>query len=50
MEPILIKKGASIGANSTILPDVVIGEIAMIGTGSIVVKNVKNNERVIGVK
>lgn len=35
-----IKKGASIGANSTILPGVTIGEYAMIGAGSVVTKEI----------
>jgi UDP-2-acetamido-3-amino-2,3-dideoxy-glucuronate N-acetyltransferase len=39
----IIKKGASIGANSTILPGVTIGENAMIGAGSVVTKNVPDN-------
>ena len=43
LEPILIKKGASIGANSTILPGVTIGENAMIGAGSVICKNVEPN-------
>lgn len=36
----IIKKGASIGANSTIIGGVTIGEYAMIGAGSVVTKNV----------
>lgn len=36
----VVKNGASIGANSTILPGIIIGENAMIGAGSVVVKNV----------
>ena len=36
-----IRKGASIGANATILCGIEIGEYAMIGAGSVVVKNVK---------
>ena len=36
-----ICKGASIGANSTILPGVTIGEGALIGAGSVVTKNVE---------
>ena len=43
LEPILIKKGASIGANATILPGVTIGENAMVAAGSIVSKNVPPN-------
>lgn len=43
LEPIIIKKGASIGANATILPGVTIGENALIGAGAVVTKNVPNN-------
>lgn len=39
----VVKKGASIGANSTILCGVTIGENAMIGAGSVVTKNVPPN-------
>ena len=39
----IIKKGASIGANATILPGVVIGENAMIAAGSIVTKDIPSN-------
>ncbi|MCK4732530.1 MAG: hypothetical protein KAT65_08730 [Methanophagales archaeon] len=35
-----VKKGASIGANSTILCGVVIGKYALIGAGSVVAKDV----------
>lgn len=47
LEPILIKKGASIGANATILPGVTIGENALIGAGAIVTKNIGDNEKFI---
>ena len=40
----VIKKGASIGANATILPGVTIGEYAMIGAGSVVTKDVPPHE------
>ncbi len=50
LEPVVIKKGASIGANATILPGVTIGENALIAAGSVVVKDVKDNEKVIGKK
>ena len=43
LEKILVKKGASIGANSTILPGVTIGENAMIAAGSVIVKDVPAN-------
>jgi acetyltransferase-like isoleucine patch superfamily enzyme len=36
-----VKQGAKIGANSTILPDITIGENALIGAGSVVVKHVE---------
>ena len=46
--PTLVKKGASIGAASRILCGIEIGEDAMIGMGSVVVKNVLPNETVAG--
>ncbi|HFO5298415.1 TPA: acyltransferase, partial [Escherichia coli] len=36
----IIKKGASIGANATILPGITIGENAMVGAGTVVTKDV----------
>lgn len=39
-----IKNGASIGANSTIVGGITIGEYAMIGAGSVVTKDVGNQE------
>lgn len=45
---ILVKKGASIGANSTILPGVTIGEFALIGAGSVVTKDVPDHGLVFG--
>ena len=44
----LIKQGASIGANSTILPGITIGKNAMVGAGSVVTKSVPDNAVVIG--
>lgn len=41
-------KGASIGAGSTILPGVVIGEYSMIGAGSVVTKDVPAGELWLG--
>lgn len=43
-----LKKGASIGAGSTILPGLTIGEYALIGAGSVVTKNIPNNTIWIG--
>jgi len=39
-----IKKGASIGANSTILCGITIGEYSMIGAGSVVTHDIPNGE------
>lgn len=39
----LVKKGASIGANATILAGITIGENALIGAGSVITKNVPDN-------
>lgn len=36
----IVKKGASIGANATILPGITIGENALIGAGAIITKDV----------
>lgn len=38
-----IKKGATIGANSTILAGIIIGRNAFIGAGSVVTKNIPEN-------
>ena len=43
-----IKKNARIGANSTILPGIKIGEASLIGAGSVVTKNVPNNSIMAG--
>ena len=40
----MVKKGASIGANATIIAGITIGENAMIGAGSVVTKDVPANE------
>ena len=44
----IVKTGASIGANATILPGIMIGENAMIGAGSVVLKNVPANTLWVG--
>lgn len=44
----LVKRGASIGANATILPGIVIGERAMIGAGAVVTRNVPARAIVAG--
>ena len=47
--PTLIKKGASIGANATIVCGVTIGEYAMIAAGSVVTKDVEPYSLVVGI-
>lgn len=44
-----IKKGASIGANATILPGITVGENAMVAAGAVVTQNVPENAIVMGV-
>src|ERR1035437_4384006 len=39
----VIKHGASLGANATIIAGITIGEFALIGAGSVVTKNIPNN-------
>ncbi len=44
----LIKKGATIGANATILCGVTIGSYAMVGAGSVVTRDIPDQALVIG--
>jgi|TARA_B100001059_G_scaffold217205_1_gene236248 acetyltransferase-like isoleucine patch superfamily enzyme len=46
--PTIIRKGASIGANATILPGVEIGVGAMVGAGAVVTKSVLAGTTVVG--
>ncbi len=39
-----IKKGASLGANCTVLGEITIGEFAMVGAGSVVTKDIPKHE------
>jgi UDP-2-acetamido-3-amino-2,3-dideoxy-glucuronate N-acetyltransferase len=48
LKTILIKEGASIGANATILAGITIGRGAMIGAGSVVTKDVPDYATVVG--
>lgn len=43
-----IRKGASIGANATILPGLTIGQKAMVGAGAVVTRDVPPNAIVVG--
>lgn len=44
----LVKRGASIGANATILPGLTIGTNAMVGAGAVVTRDVPPNAIVVG--
>ena len=48
VEKTLVKKGASIGSNATILCGVEIGENAIIGAGSVVTKSIPENSVAYG--
>lgn len=49
LEPVIVKRGASIGANATILPGVEIGENAVVGAGTVVTKDVPDNTTIVSV-
>ncbi len=46
--PTIVKKGASVGSGSTILCNITIGEKAIVGSGSVVTKDVLPNTIVAG--
>ena len=48
VEYTIVKKGASIGSGATILPNVTIGENAIVGAGSVVTRSVPDNVIVAG--
>jgi UDP-2-acetamido-3-amino-2,3-dideoxy-glucuronate N-acetyltransferase len=48
VSPILIRRGASIGAGAVILPGVTVGEFAMVGAGSVVTRDVPAHSLVYG--
>jgi len=45
---ILVKRGASLGAGAVVLPEVVIGAFAMVGSGTVVTKDVPDHGLVVG--
>ena len=47
-KPTLVKKGATIGANATVLCGISIGEYAMIGAGAVVTKDVEPYALIVG--
>jgi len=48
VEPTLVKQGASIGSGATILPNLTIGEDAIVGAGSVVTRDVAPRTIVAG--
>lgn len=48
LRPTLVKKGATLGANSTILCGITIGQYALIGAGSVVTKDVPDHALIVG--
>ena|SRR5437879_574244 len=44
----VVRRGARVGANATLLPGVVIGEGALVGAGSVVTRDVPANAVVVG--
>lgn len=47
-KPTLVQKGATIGANSTIVCGVIIGKYAFVGAGAVVTKNIPDYALVMG--
>ena len=49
LEPITVRKGATVGANATVVSGVKIGRYAMVAAGSVVTKDVPDHALVMGV-
>lgn len=49
VKPVIIRRNAWIGAGAVILPDVTVGENAIVAAGAVVTKNVPDNTVVAGV-
>ena len=49
-EPVIIKRGASVGAGSVICPGVTVGENALVGAGSVVSRDVLSCQIIHGKK
>ena len=47
-EPTLVRRGASIGANATIVCGVTLGSFAFVGAGAVVTRDVKDHALVVG--
>jgi acetyltransferase-like isoleucine patch superfamily enzyme len=48
VSPILVRRGAAVGANSTILAGISIGRWALVGSGAVVTRDVADYELVVG--
>jgi UDP-2-acetamido-3-amino-2,3-dideoxy-glucuronate N-acetyltransferase len=48
-EPTRVRRGATIGANATVLPGVTVGQHAFVGAGAVVTKDVADYALVVGV-
>jgi acetyltransferase-like isoleucine patch superfamily enzyme len=48
MEHTILKRGASVGANATVLCGITLGEFSMVGCGSTVIKSVPPKTLVVG--
>src|SRR5262249_16234459 len=48
LKPTLVKKGATLGANCTIICGITIGRYALIGAGAVVTKDVPDNGLAVG--
>lgn len=46
--PVLIKRGASVGAGALVLPNVTVGEFALVGAGAVVTADVPAHALVVG--
>jgi len=44
----VVRRGASIGANATLAPGIVIGEMAMVGAGAVVTHNAPPHSKLAG--
>ena len=48
VEATIVRRGASVGSGATILPNITIGENAIVGAGSVVTRDVPANSIVAG--
>jgi UDP-2-acetamido-3-amino-2,3-dideoxy-glucuronate N-acetyltransferase len=48
-EPTVVRKGATIGANATLVCGVTVGRYAMVGAGAVVTRDVEEHHLVVGV-